>query len=360
MSDKVRIGIIGTSWWADWVYFPSFKSHPMADVVALCGGSNRARAEEMAAKYDIPHVYMDYHQLIKHDGLDAVAIITPDDLHYPMTMEALDANLHIICEKPLALNAQQARKMYEKAEVRGVKHMVFFTYRWNPYFRYIKDLVDEGYIGRCFFTDFGMFSGSALGQKYYWKYDAQRANGILGDLGSHLFDLARWYVGNIAKVNAQLGMLSTRPGYDDAPITPANDLVGVNLLFTGGTQGLIRTTGLSTEAEYNIRLCGDAGQLCLHWLPFNPIGMQIRGVKRGEGHLVDMDIPHRYIEGLDMDNLMDPFIKQKIGPRLFVDAIVEDKPVTPSFKDGLEAQKVIDAALESDRNGCWVEIKRDE
>jgi predicted dehydrogenase len=70
----------------------------------------------------------------------------------------------------------------------------------------------------------------------------------------------------------------------------------------------------------------------------------------------ELDIPDEYIAGLDMDNVFDPFIKQAVGPRLFVDAIVKDKKVTPNFLDGYKAQQVVDAAMKSDKEGCWVDI----
>jgi predicted dehydrogenase len=81
----------------------------------------------MAAKYEISAVYTDYRAMIQAGGLDAVVVSTPDDLHYPMTMRALDAGLHVLCEKPMALTLVQAQEMYECAEAAGVKHMVCFT-----------------------------------------------------------------------------------------------------------------------------------------------------------------------------------------------------------------------------------------
>jgi len=149
MTEKVRVGIIGTSWWTEMMFLSSFKSHSSAEILAICG-RNRNRAEEMAKKYDIPQVFTDYRTLLEQDNLDAVVVATPDDLHFPMTMDALDAGLHVLCEKPMALNAQHAREMYDKAEAVGVKHMVLFTWRWQPHFRYLKQLVDDGYIGRCY------------------------------------------------------------------------------------------------------------------------------------------------------------------------------------------------------------------
>jgi predicted dehydrogenase len=111
MSEKVRVGVIGTSWWADMMHLPSLKSHPGAQIAAICG-RKRDRADDMARKYEIPRVFTDYREMIARANLDAVVIATPQDLHYPMTMAALDAGLHVMCEKEMALNAHQAREMY--------------------------------------------------------------------------------------------------------------------------------------------------------------------------------------------------------------------------------------------------------
>ena len=131
------------------MHLPNLESHPLAELAAICG-RHHIRTEEMAHKYDIPLVFTDYREMIEKGDLDAVVVATPDDLHYQMTMAALDARLHVLCEKPLALNSGRARQMYEKAEAVGVKHMVFFTYRWWPFYRYFKQLVEEGYIGHCY------------------------------------------------------------------------------------------------------------------------------------------------------------------------------------------------------------------
>ena len=146
MAEQVRFGIISTSWWADLIHLPSLKSHPQAEVAAICG-RNRDRAEEMAKKYEIPLVFSDYREMIEKGKLNALVVGTPDDLHYQITMDALDASLHVICEKPLAMNAKQAREMYEKAESVGVNHMAYFCWRWLPHYRRLRKLIDEGYIG---------------------------------------------------------------------------------------------------------------------------------------------------------------------------------------------------------------------
>src|SRR5262245_45721189 len=114
MPEPVRIGVVGTSWWAELMYLPILKRHPQAQLVAVCG-RNRERADQIAQQYNVAHAFSDYREMIEKAGLHALVISTPDDLHYPITMAALDAGLHVLCEKPLALDAVQARAMYERA-----------------------------------------------------------------------------------------------------------------------------------------------------------------------------------------------------------------------------------------------------
>ena len=176
MSKKVRVGIIGTSWWVDLMYVPSLRSYPDAEVAAVCG-RNSERAAEVAKKFGGARIFTDYREMIAAGSLDAVVIAVPDDLHREMTIAALDAGLHVLCEKPLANNLADANEMLRRAEVAGVKHMVLFTWRWQPHWRYIKHLVDTGYIGRPLRARFAFISGAAFqeGSSGQWRYDGRRA-----------------------------------------------------------------------------------------------------------------------------------------------------------------------------------------
>lgn len=116
MSQSVRVGVVSTSWWADKMFLPALKSHAQADVVAICG-RNRTRAEEMAGKYGVRAVFADYRKMIEQGGLDAVIVGVPDDLHYEVTMQALHAGLHVLCEQSdremriLAIPRQSSRRL---------------------------------------------------------------------------------------------------------------------------------------------------------------------------------------------------------------------------------------------------------
>jgi predicted dehydrogenase len=360
MSEQIRVGIIGTSWWTDVMFLPSFKSHHLAEVVAICGRS-RDRAEEMAQKYHIPQAFTDYRHMIDKGRLDAIVVATPDDLHYQMTIDALEAGLHVLCEKPMALNALQAREMYEKAEAARLKHMVLFTWRWQPHFRYLKQLVDDGYVGRCYHAHFRFLGGLGRQPEYRWRYDGHRSNGVVSDLGAHMIDFARWTIGDVSKVSAYLATHVDRPAADGQPAASVNDSASVILQFDNEAQATIQVSAVAHRADrvadMNVLLHGAAGTLEVEQILFGvEAGATMRGVRHNEERFGRLTVPHELRENLDDDALFDPYAKQAAGPRLFIDAILEDRSISPNFYDGFKVQEVIDAALESHRNGCWVSL----
>lgn len=355
MSEKVRVGVVGTSWWADWLYFPSLRTHPRAELAAVCGRS-RERAQEMADKYNIPQVFTDYREMFTNANIDAVIISVPDDWHYVMTMAALDSRLHVLCEKPLALNAAHARAMYEKAETAGVKHMVFFTYRWIPQFRYVHELVEQGFIGRCFQADLNFRMGWARDGKYMWRANQHRANGVLSDLGSHLIDFTRWCVGEISSVSAQLYTFVERAAPPSEPFEPANDSAVLALKLSNDAQATLQlsmvTKPIKGEIELQTRLYGENGTLEADI----QMDDMIRAVGFDDDEAQSLSIPDDIWGDANRNDSWSVLFTNSTGARFFIDAIIENQPISPNFYDGWKAQQVIDAAFESDRTGRWVAI----
>ena len=360
MSEIIRVGVINTSWWADMMYLPALQSHPLAETVAICG-RNRQRAEEMAAKYHIPRVFVDFQEMIKHGGLDAVIVAPPDEFHYEMTLAALEAGLHVLCDKPLAMNAKQAGEMYDKAEAAGVKHMVLFTYRWMPFFQYFHDLIAGGYIGRCYHFDMIFFNGFGRDKEYRWRFDPNRSNGVLGDQGAHMIDMARWLTGDIASINARLGYYIDRMGENGEPTESANDTAILLTEFSSGAQGVIQVSAVAYDADRGmhqiVQMYGEAGSLEIN-VPYqgHEAGAVIRGVRSGEKRFETLEVPDVYWGGVNRSDPYGVFTQHSVGPRLFIDAILENRPVSPNFYDGYKAQQVIDAANVAARSGRSVTI----
>ena len=361
MSKQVRIGIVGTSGYADFMYYPRFKNHPGARMVAVCG-RNRGRAEELAQQYAIPQVFTDYREMIQSAELDAVVAAVPDYLHYPVTMAALDAGLHVICEKPMAFNLAQAQEMLAKAEAAQVRHMVMFTHRWAPAFRTIARLVSQGYIGKCYDAHFSFIGGYAREGFYQWKWDRQYGLGSLGDLGAHIIDRARLIVGEIASVQASLTTSVPKPHPDGADYSPANDTMTLLLQFANGATGTISASAVAAQGnrglEQRIILHGQDGTL---EFVSNRNRITLQGLRGSATEFEDLPISAEFLAGAQPDaslgeQLETAFSNLSVGPRLFIDSILANQPIVPSFYDGVKTQEVIEAAFESARTGQRVAL----
>lgn len=358
MSDLLRIGVIGTSRWTDAMFLTSLGSHPRANITAICG-RNSDRAAEMAAKHAIPRVFSDYRQLVEADDVDAVVVATPDDLHYEMTLAALEARKHVLCEKPLALTAGHAQEMFTAAETRGLKHMVLFTWRWQPHFLFAKKLVEKGYVGRLNQADFYFLGGWALDRVYRWRADGRRTGGIVADLGSHMVDFVRWYVGEPAGVFALLDTFADLPVPADPDFVQANDAASLLLRMDNGAQVSIRVSSVapqgSRDMEMGFRLFGENGTLEVGFIFGGPeAGAVVKGITGQETEFQTLEMPAELLEDLDLQNPFDVYTRRPAGPRLFVDAILDDQPIAPNFYDVWLVQRTIDAALLSHTEKRWV------
>jgi predicted dehydrogenase len=365
MHNKVRVGLVGIRNWAIGVHLHQLRSHPHAEVTAICG-RDLPRAQQAAAQHGIPQAFGDYRTMIDQGGLDAIIISTPDDTHYPITLAALEKGLHVVCEKPLAMNLAQAREMRDLAVVAGVVHMPFFTFRWIPAFQRMKQLVDAGFIGRCLSCEFHFLEGIGPQAQYNWRFDPQLSQGVVADRGSHMFDLARWLVGDIRRVNARLDSFQTYPG-PEGELPPINDDAWVLLEFVTGATGMVHASWHTYRAERKIdqrvALYGDRGMLEID----NPIafsaapGTVLRGARYGEQPLQDLPVADdpalnaSYHQGM-LAYAFEAFAREPVGDRLFIDSIVSHQPVSPNFNDGLKAQEVIEAAFKSQQSGGWVTL----
>jgi predicted dehydrogenase len=358
---KLRVGVIGTSGYADGMHLTNLSNHPGARLAAICG-RNQDRAEELARKHDIPQVFTDYREMIETGNLDALVVASPDDLHYPMTLAALDAGLHVLCEKPLALTVAQAQEMTEKAEAADVVNMVMFTSRWSPHLRYTQQLIEEDYVGRCYHCDLRQIASSGRDGRYGWRFDGERALGMLGDHGSHMIDMAHVLVGKIRRVSASLSTFVKRSGVDGKPLVPVNDSALLNVEFENGAQGSIHVSAVvelgARRMQQQTFLAGADGSIEAE-LSFT--GQRVRAIRQGQNDFSELPIPEHLWPESDpalsfVEQWFARFRTQSIGTRLFVDAILESHQDVPTFRDGLQVQKVIAAAIKSHQTGCWVDV----
>ncbi|HET7717294.1 MAG TPA: Gfo/Idh/MocA family oxidoreductase [Bauldia sp.] len=360
--DKVRVGLIGTSGWVEQMYVPSLASHPGAQVVAVCG-RNPAPASAVAAKLGGAKVFSDYREMIAAGGLDAAIIVVPDDLHPAMVAAAAEARLHVLCEKPLANTLDDALAMQRQVEAAGVINMVLFTWRWQPHWRYVKHLVDRGYIGRCYRARFAFVESTAPGKGYKWRFDGRRASGAAGDLGSHMIDMAHWFFGDVARLNADLRCFVDQSTEADPPPLPVNDSALIAMTMRTGPQVLVDVSSVSYMADRDclvtIELHGDEGTIEGHHRFLGAeAGVTLHGARRGEPRFSTLVVPDEYYTGrVAPDAVFDPYVKQSAGVRAFIDAILEGRPVSPGFADGVRVQRVLEAVKASGKEGRSVDVR---
>ena len=365
MSDKVRIGIVGTSWWADAMYLPALANHPLADVRGVVGGTRREHTREFAARWGIAGAYDTLDDMLAAEPLDALVILSPNVHHFGHAMAALERGLHVLCEKPLAMTSAQARQLTETAERAGVVTMVPFTYRFMPVNRYLKELVDEDYIGRPFHLNLRYYTGFGQSGAYSWRSDMGEAgSGVAGDLGSHWVYLARWFYGDIAAVTAVFGHAVPRaPRPDGVPFTAAEDSAMILLEFENGATGSLHVSYVSYAPgpfgqRHEMDLHGSGGSL--HAVTDWDRVQRVEGCRTGEPATQELPIPDRLFAGARRDTVgntyKDTFRKADNMARGFVTAIAERTPASPDFRDGLAIQRVVDAAGRSARLGRRVPI----
>jgi predicted dehydrogenase len=360
MADRIRLGIIGTSGWTELMYLNNLRGRPDVEIAGLCGRSPE-RLAEMAAKHGATATFTDYRRMIDTGGLDAVVVATPDDQHLAMTLAAVDKGLHVLCEKPLANSAKDARVMLDAATRARIKHMVLFTWRWQPHMQFLKAMVDEGVFGTMYRAQFSFLAGFARDGVYQWRHDPRRANGVVGDLASHMVDLGRWLFGDIASVSATLGTSISRAGIAGHEAGSANDSAHLSIRFAGGGLGVVDTSVVAASADMLasqvVRIEGERATLDLeHIFAGVRAGVTLRLIRAGSETIETLAVPARYSGAADPANFLDVYRTEQVGVLDFLAAIREDRQPQPGFDTGVRVQEVIDAALRSHAEGRRIDL----
>jgi predicted dehydrogenase len=263
LTEKIRVGVVGSGFGAT-VLVPGWQQCAGAEVVAIAS-ARRARAEAVAAEAGIPYATDDYQDLLAR--VDLVGVATPPMLHYPMVLAAVGAGKHVLCEKPFAASAQEARAMTAAAEAAGVVHAVDHEFRFTPVRLHLSALLEAGYVGEPFLVRAADLSDRVLrGRQEAWWYSRAAGGGLFGAAGSHYVDALCQWVGDVAAVATTLDTAllrhAARPKGLPAEMS-ADDTVGLLLRFANGAQGTLHLTGLAQAPHRRVELYGTGGALVL-------------------------------------------------------------------------------------------------
>jgi predicted dehydrogenase len=363
MGQRLRVGVIGTSWWADAMHLPALAATREADVVAICGRTPE-RAGEVAERWKIRAVYQDVERMLDDAGVEAVVVITPNDSHHEIASMALERGLHVLCEKPLGLDHREASELADLAESHDVTTLVPFTYAFMPTNRYLKRLIDEGFLGRPHHLNLRYLSGYALAPEYSWRFDVDRAgSGVLGDLASHFIYLATSFFGPIETVSCQLATMVERPHPDGRAYRSADDVATIALAFENGACGLIHASAVAFEPTtfgqiHEMDLHGSGGTLH-HVIDWDET-QSVHGARVGERGMQELQVPAEVWGGAPRRPVKATyhhvFRQQGLMIGDWVRAALSGEPTSPDFADGAQVQAVLDAALRSHAEGRRIRV----
>jgi len=387
MTRTLGVGLIGYAFMGAahsqaWRTAPHFFDLPLRPELTVLAGRDAARVAEAAGKLGWSSSETDWHRVMERDDVDLVDVCTPGDTHAEIAIAALEAGKHVLCEKPLANSVAEAEAMAEaaaKAAIRGVRSMVGFTYRRVPAIGLARKLVADGRLGDIrhvraqYLQDWIADPVAPMS----WRLEKDKAgSGALGDIGAHIVDLTQYITGQaLTGVSAMLetfvkerplpasaGSLSGVGGEGTGTVTVDDAAVFLGR-FTGGALGVFEATrfALGRKNAIRIEINGSRGSLAFDFEDMNVLHFfdgdepdETAGFRR----IVVTEPGHPYVgawwpagHGLGYEH---GFTHQVVD---LVNALAADEDPTPSFADGLQVQRVLEAVERSaaDRS-TWTDI----
>jgi predicted dehydrogenase len=341
---------------------------------AVCARSPD-QAKAFADRWGYESVETDWRRLVERKDIDAVDICVPNNLHAEIATAAAKAGKMILCEKPLAMDGAQGRKMVEAVRAAGVLNMVWYNYRRVPAVTLAKELIAQGRLGRIFhyrakfLQDWTISPELPQGGTALWRLDVAAAgSGVTGDLLAHCIDTALWLNGNIDSVSA---MTETFVKERKHNLTGNVEKVGIDdacaflARFANGSLATFESTRYARghKALYTFEINGEHASIAwdlhdLHRLQY--FDHRDQGTVRGwrSIHVTDGDHPYMgkwWVPGLQIG--YEHSFTHQIAD--FLDGLASGKPAMPDFKDALRTQLVCDAVLDSGRSGRWVPVAKE-
>ena len=360
-NDKIiGVGIVGAGF-ARSTQIPGFRNCEGARVVAIAS-RRRERAEQVAQEFGIEHVARDWKELVARDDVDLVSIVTPPSTHMEITLAALEQGKAVLCEKPMAMNAGQARRMTERAREAGVLALINHELRFLSSRRKLRAMLHNGDIGTVRHRNYVFRSDyrGVLGNWDWWS-DATMGGGTLGAIGSHAIDSFRWLLNT--EVSEVCCVLSThvaeRPDKTSGAsrAVTSDDSVRILLRFaeTPLTRAATGAASLSVvesgKWQNQLEVYGSSGALLVEEsgdLWHSPAGS-------GDWRRVAVD-QNKLAAGMRESSWSYGFTAFSAA---VIDALRAGQTSVEgaaTFEDGRRVQLVLDAARASNGSGCFVRV----
>lgn len=332
MSKKVRWGVLSTAQIAKNHVIPAMKSGTYTEIVAIAS-RDEERAREAAADLGIPKAYGSYEALLDDPDIDAIYNPLPNHLHAPLTIKALEAGKHVLCEKPIALDAQEARQIEDAQKKSGLLVGEAFMVRFHPQWRRVREIVRSGRLGemRAIQTIFSYF----LTDPGNIRNQADIGGGGLYDIGCYAINTARFVFD--AEPERVIGLLDLDPHM-------GTDRLSSALAEFPGHRQLAFTCATQLVPCQRVQILGTRGRIEIQ-IPFNaPAGM--------EATIVVDD--GRDLSGSGREIIKIPAVDQyTLQGDAFSQAVLGEQPLEWGIADAVSNMRVIDAVFRSAKTEKW-------
>jgi len=375
---RIGVGMVGHAFMGAvhshaWRTAHRFFDLPVTPELAVLGGRDLARTKAAAAKFGWTSVQTDWRELVKSPDVQIVDVCTPGDSHCDIAIAALEAGKHVLCEKPLANTVEEAERMVAAAEAakeRGVRSMVAFNYRRVPAIAFARTLIQDGRLGdirhvRALYLQDWLSDENA---PMTWRLRKDKAgSGSLGDLGAHIIDATQYLVGDLltgvsALTKTFVHKRPTEGGgeVDDVTVDDAAVFFG---RFGNGAIATYEATrfALGRKNGMSVEINGSLGSLRFGFEDMNELWFYDGanpGDEAGFRRILVTEATHPYVGAWwppgHILGYEHTFTHEVVD---FLRAIHAGVDPTPSFKDGLQVQRVLGAVERSAENGSqWTEI----
>lgn len=382
MSQTIKSAIVGTGFIGP-AHLEALRRIPNVEVVALVE-VNQALADEKAKQLGIPRAYV-FEEMLKQDDIDVVHICTPNFLHYSQAKAVLEAEKHVVCEKPLAISLQEAEDLVRIAKTTGLVNAVHFNLRYYPMVRQMKVMREKGELGEVY-SIMGSYLQDwlFLQTDYNWRLEPDKSGDsrAIADIGSHLLDITEYVTGlKITQVMADFstvhktrlkplkpietysGKMLTAEDYQEVPIN-TEDHATVLLRFDNGSKGSITVSQVNAgrKNRLNIEIAGSKSNFEFNSERPNELWIGKRE-KANELLMKDPSLVHTEVNSLVSfpggHNEGFPDTSKQLFKEVYA-AVATGKqpnqPTYPTFADGLRELLIGERIVESNKKQAWVNI----
>lgn len=360
LFSEIGVAIVGTGF-GQKVHLPALREHPRTRPVAIYH-RELEKAKALAATHNIPYACNTLEEIISLPDVHAVSISTPPFLHYEMAKQVLKAGKHLLLEKPTTLNANEARELYQIASTSGAIATVDFEFRFIPAWQRFAELLADGYCGnkRLIKIDWLVSSRADASRPWNWYAQKDKGGGVLGAIGSHVFDYISWLFGSVRRLSARL--INTIPERPDptegGKLKPvdADDTCTLMLELEGKIPCQVCLSSVTYQGRGHwVEVYGERGTLILGSDNQQDYvhGFRLWGSQKGEA-LAELKIPERLqFPRVYPDGRIAPIIRVIDN---WVKGIDAGKALVPSLKEGVYSQLLMDLTHQSNQTGCWVDV----